>query len=500
MKKILSKLGKMNLSDRLKLHRFKNGFIISVALAVFVAGNILMSPFALKLDLSKGRAYSLSAPSRKILKNLKDKVTIKLFLSSDIPTRLIPLKSDVTDFLNEYKKTNAQKIDVIVADPKKDTKAAEEAKAAGVPELQFSQLESDKYALSTFYFGVVISAKDKREIIPQVADSESLEYNLTSAIYKLTNTNLAKVAVLGRAETFDPQSEVLANLLKLLRQQYEVIFPEKADSSAKAILVFDDGFKKYSDEETAAFKKYIDGKGKIIFFADGVWVGQGMTTEPAGHNLFNLFHSYGITLDQNLVLSGDSELVSFAGGSVSFFLPYPFWLKTNNFNTKSAYFSNVSQLTFPWTSSVTPVRDFKNSEIVSLVSTTDRSWDEKLASGSAIILDPQNIREPLQKELAPRKLITEVRTKNGGELVVVPSSRFVLDNFLGRGSNNLDFVLNLVNNFASGGALSGINQRAVSFYPLPSLPPAGQQIFKYANILLLPALFALYGLKKLLKK
>src|SRR5207248_1542456 len=94
----------------------------------------------------------------------------------------------------------------------------------------------------------------------------------------------------------------------------------------------------------------------------------------------------------------------------------------------------------------------------------------------------------------------EAINKNGGHLVVIPSSRFALDQFLSRSSNNSEFVVNVLNDLASGGALTGIHLRAVNFYPIPDLPANVKDIFKYLNILLLPALFGLYGLWRLTKR
>lgn len=499
MKKFFSIIKNVNFSRLFNLHKYKNEFIFGVALGVFVFGNILLNPVALKLDLSKGKAYSLSSSSKKILKSLKDKVTISFYLSSEIPTRLIPLKQDVGDFLKEYEKTNKQKIAIRVIDPKKDSKSLQEASQNGIPELQFSQLSADRYALSTFYFGIVISKGDQKEVLPQVTDSESLEYNLTSAIYKLTNKNLGKISIIGKTQGFDPQTAELNSLNKLLEQQFEVEFSEKIATGSQAALVFDDNLKKYEKEELDLFKEYLNEKGKMVFFVDGVWVSDSLTSSVADHNLFDFFKEYGLTINQDLVLSANSELVNFGNSQVAFLIPYPFWIKINNFNDKSSLFSNITTLTFPWTSSITTSVK-KNQEVTNLVFSTERSWVEKIASANPIILDPQSIKEPVEKDLKSRLLVTSVKLKNGGEFILIPSSRFVLERYLGRNSNNLEFILNIINNFASEGVLSGVRQRTVSFYPLPALSPASQQVFKYLNILLLPVVFSLYGLRRLLKK
>ena len=136
-------------------------------------------------------------------------------------------------------------------------------------------------------------------------------------------------------------------------------------------------------------------------------------------------------------MSANAELVNFGGGQISFLSPYPFWIKTNQLNTKSSYFSNVQQLTFPWVSSVAGGNW--------LIRSTSKSWEQK----ENFSLSPQNIPQPQVSELKQFAVGTEVKNKNGGKVLVIPSSRFILEKFLTRNSDNLEFVLNAVNDFAS---------------------------------------------------
>lgn len=476
-----------------QLKTLQKATILIFLVTIFITVNLLLSPFSLKLDLSKGQAYSLSNSTKNIVDKLKQPVTIKFYVSSDIPTRLIPLKNDVVDLLNEYKR-ESNRVDVKIVDPKTNTAAADEAKTAGIPPLQFSQMDQDKYAVSTAYFGIMISYQDKQEILPQVTDTSSLEYDLTSAIYKLTNTNTAKIEVIGQNGTGDPNTNQLTSLTKVLQQQFTVDFNTIIDPTAKTIMIFDDGKKGYTDDEIASLKKYLDEGGKIIFFVDKVWVADSLATQPAKNNLEKLFQKYGISENNDLILSANAELVNFGSSQSSFYMEYPFWLKTNVFNNKSSYFASINQLTFPWASSINI--DKKNSLINPLVYSTSQSWEQK----NTFILDPQMIPQPNMADIGQKLLMVDVKGKNNGEFVLIPTSRFVLDKYLSQSSDNLGLILNITNDFASSGALSGIRQRQVSFYPLPDLTDNMKNVFKYTNILLLPLAFAIYGAIRLIKR
>jgi len=485
---------KFNLLKLFALQRFTYQAIVGLAITTLVGFNFIISPLAWRLDFSQGKAYTLSASTNKILHQLDDIVNIKFYVSTGLPTRLLPLKTEVTDLLNEYQKNSNGKVAVKLIDPKKDDKALAEAQETGIPELQFSQLEQDKYAVSTAFFGIGISYGDKREVIPQVTEVESLEYNLTSAIYKITRKELVKIGIFGYEEGSNQAQDPVSTFKKVAGQQFDVesVAPP-FNTDIKALIIFDTAAKKYTDEETATIKTYLDHGGKAIVFADGITVDANLTAKPAEHNLFGTLANYGIDLTKDLVLSGSSEIVNFGNSAVQFFSPYPFWVKTTVFNDKTPYFSNIRQLTFPWVSSLS-LNKRNGWEAVALIKTSAKSWDQQ----DNFTLDPQNIPQP--QALKSYTVAAETKNNSGGDLITIASSRFILDQYLSQTADNLEFLLNVLNNLAANGALSGIRARAVSFYPLPELPTSQKDAFKYGNILTLPILFSLYGVYRLLKR
>ncbi len=479
-----------------KVEHLEKQAIYFLVFAIFIGANMLFSPFSARLDFSKGKAYTLSPATNTLLKNLDDIVTVKFFISSDIPTKFLPLKTDVVDLLNEYKKAGGKKIQVKILDPKKDPTASNEVRELGIPELQFSQLESDKYQVSTAYIGLALLYGAKKEIIPQLTDLEGLEYNLTASIYKLTRKELAKIAIIGQEENFNPQEDNLAVLKSILEKQFVFEFADLSEdlSSYKTILFFDDRVKEYTEEEIGNIKKYLNSKGKILFFVDGVWVSDSLSAAPAKHNLFTLLSDWGITLNSNLVLSASAELVNFGNEQLSLLLPYPFWVKAGSFQSASSYFLNMNQVTYPWTSSL-DIAKKDGFEITDLVKTSTRSWEQK----DAFTLNPETIIPPQQKDM--KEFVVAAESKhNGANIVVIPSSRFIADQYLSRGSGNLDFILNALNSFASDNALLGIRRRTVSLYPVPDIGENQKDIFKYTNMLLFPGIFAVYGMLRLTRK
>jgi len=485
-----------------KLNSLSIPAIIIIGFGFLIISNLLLSVIAIRFDLSKGQAYTLSPATKKILKTLPGPVTVKFYVSSELPSRLIPLKTEVSDFLNEYKKENTGKVVVKVVDPKKDTTVANEIQEIGIPELRFSQVEQNKYQLSSAYFGLGIFAGDKKEAIPQITDITNLEYNVTSLIYKLTKKERSKIAIIGSNQSSDPNSDPYMVIKAILANQYDI---EPVDLSSESIKDIDLSYKmtiliasdnkKFSDQEIEKIKNYIAGGGNILFFADGVWVNNNLTTQAADHNLFSFFQQYGITMEKNFVLSPSAEYVNFGNSLYQFLTPYPFWVKSNNFLPKSEYFSNVAPLTFPWTSSLN-IKQKNGQSVQVLVSSPDQSWEQT----NTFELSPEKIQPPnSSKKIRSFPLVADVKI-NTNHIIIVPSSRFLVSQYLSKTSGNIDFVFNLINNLASGGVLSGIRSRSLNFYQIPGMSDQQKDIMKYSNIALLPLLFGMYGAWRMMKR
>ncbi|MCX6730745.1 MAG: GldG family protein [Candidatus Roizmanbacteria bacterium] len=469
----------------------------------FVISFILFSLFPVRLDFSKGKAYTLSQATKNIIQKNNKNIDINLYVSSDIPTRIIPLRTDVIELLQEYRR-GGRNIKVNTIDPKKDTKILEKLKQLGIPELQFSQLEQNKYQTSSFYFGIALSYNDKNEIIPQVNDYQNLEYNITSAIYRLTRTDMPKIAIVGENQNAYSQQDPISSLKKVLSQQYTIssldlsqIKSEDAKfvTDYSAVLLLDSGSNKYSSEQIDLLKKFFESGKNVFVFAGGTKIDeQSLGVTNAEHNINELTASYGAQINHDLVLSTSAEYVNFGNATSQFLAPYPFWIRSNLFESKSGLFANIQFVTFPWTSSLSLKKD---SSITPLIVSSDRSWVQKDGSFS---LNPNSIPQPNMKDVKQFVLGALVKNKKGGEMVVIASSRFPYEQYMSRGSGNLDFILNVVDTFGSKGVLNGIRSRIVSFYPLQDLSDSQKDIYKYTAILLFPIVWGIFGAIRLMKR
>ena len=474
---------------------FTKSVIFVLSITAFILSVLLISSVSLRIDLSKGKAYTLSPATNRIVNKLDDLVTITLLSSSDLPSRLIPLRTDVTDMLQEFQKSSSGKVAVQVKDPKKDSTALAEVQELGIPEIQLSQVQRDTFAVTSVYFAIVIRDGDKKEVIPQAIDLSNLEYNLISAIYKLTQKTTPIIGVVE--EPIIGSSSQISLMKQVFEQQYDVrsvsFSEEKNDfSQMKIMILIDDGNTQFSQDKLDELSQFIKNGGTVILCADGVWINNSLETSEPQHNLFTFLDRYGIRLEKNLVLSTTSLLVQFGNETIRFPTRYYLWPVTNTFSKDKPYFSNVSQLTFPWVSSLT-VNPQKNA--VSIVKTGNNSWTQE----KNFILNPQEIILPDKNTVKPYTVVGEAQDGKGS-LIVISNSRFIKDEFISQMPLNGEFILNVVNQKASNGALSGIRSRSNTSYPLRELTETQRNMFKYGTILTFPILFSIVGIFIFIKR
>lgn len=488
-----------NLLHKIKLGQTSRDMIVGIMIALLVGANLLIVNVPLRLDLSRGQAYSLSPSTQKIIKSLKDPVEITFFLSDNIPSSFLTTKNQVNDLLTEYKRSSS-KISIKYIDPRKAGKDSQTLiQEFGIQETQFSQLESDQYAVSAGFFSLGIKSGDKKVAIQRI-DPANLEYNISSIMYKLSQSGEIKVGVVGGSPAYlasygQGPTESMGTLEQILGQQFTVENTDltKLDQTVKTVVLLD-GQTPVTDEAAGGIRKYLDGGGKVILFTSDMELGDSMVAASRESKLKPVLDTFGITLNQDLVLSNQAEIVNF-GNDIFNRGKYPFWLMTNIFNPDASYTANVNYLMFPWTSSLSLT---KKPNIIQkeIVRATKQSW----VRTGPVDVKPDSITNPKTSELSQPLLIAYAKnSKTKGEIMVIPSTRFVQDNFLGR-SGNLEFIVNLINEFASDGALSGIRSRAISALPLPALEPNTKDIFKWVNVLVLPALLGAWGVLRLKKR
>src|SRR5215204_889395 len=168
----------------------KNLFIkLLVIFFVLVLVNFLSYLFFFRIDFTADKSYTLSNATRSILKNLNQNITIGAYFSEDLPTQLIKSKKDLEELLIEYKKRSKGKVSYTFTNPNENEAEEKLAQAQGIRPVMVNVSERDQVKQLRAYMGATITINEQKEIIPVVQPGQDAEYDLTTAIKKLTIQN-----------------------------------------------------------------------------------------------------------------------------------------------------------------------------------------------------------------------------------------------------------------------------------------------------------------------
>ncbi|MCA9278237.1 MAG: Gldg family protein [Phycisphaeraceae bacterium] len=183
-----------------------------VLLAVVLLGvNIASNQFlkGARIDLTENRLYTLSAGSRKILKEVDEPIKFTLYRSKAVEVGdpgFDAYMKRVEEMLEEYRSASRGKITLSIIDPEPDSDAETEAQRLGV---QGVPVRAD----AQFYFGLVgENSTDGRETIPFLSPNEEqlLEYKLTKLVYSLDHPDKRVVGIISPLQVngteYDPRS------------------------------------------------------------------------------------------------------------------------------------------------------------------------------------------------------------------------------------------------------------------------------------------------------
>ncbi len=461
----------MNKKKILSLMSATNIIIVVVLINIFLS----FYPF-LKIDLSKEKIHSLSPTTKNIVKGLDDIVTIKVFASEDLPTNLKPMASNLKTILEEFSRLNRNRFKVQYFDPAKNLSAKDEADKLGIQKLQFSSLKSDKYEVSTGYFGLAIFYGSKKVILPVAGDVDNMEYFIDSGVKRILRKETPEIALYE--DNKDSQTQ-LQYLRKFLSADYTVDevqqingeqkLPEKAD-----LLVIVGQKNKLDNAGLTKLKDWVNNKKGLIAFIDKVSLNQSLQgTVNADSGLESIFKEKGMDVQTNLVVDESSTYANFQSQNGQFAVQYPLWvqIRPENINKNVPAVSGVNELIMPWTSSINISNGAK--ELFSS------------SQNSLTINDFSSLLPTMQfpKQYTGKKTIGAINT-DGVKMALIGNSNFIKDQYVTGSSQNLYLALNMVDYFSQDASLLSIRSKSLDSNPLKNISDNSKSIIRWTMVFL----------------
>ena len=352
--------------------------------AVLAVLNLWGSRLYWQADITNDRRYTLSEPTRALLRKTDRPVQVDIFLAGNLPAEMQKLQYAVTRMLEEFRRISGNNFRYRVVNPA-EVEDPEEKKAMvrylverGIMPVNLNRKTDDETLSRQFiYPGAIVYDKDTEVSIQllqnvpgQTAEQnishsiEALEYELTKAIRLLTRKELKSVAFLtGHGEL--PYPEVM-DMAKLLSYYYQVDFVSAdslaADLTRYQTLVIARPQSDFSERDKFVVDQFAMNGGSLLWCVDEVEVDhEGLKrqeTVPALYrplNLEDMFFRYGVRINPDLLLDGNSVLIPVITG-----------MNGNSpvYRSGSWYYSPllIPRAAHPVTAGVAPVRvDYANS-------------------------------------------------------------------------------------------------------------------------------------------
>ena len=514
---------------------------ILVVFGIVVLINFLSSRRFIRADLTADKRYTISQSTKKVLDRLDDIVTIDVYFSRK-PARIAQIRQSVRDMLEEYR-AFSKNLQISFIDPAPDDEAQKQKlRFMGIPEFQVNVIEKDKAEIANVYMGIAVLYEDKKEVLPIVQTTNNLEYDLTSAILKVTSKEIKTVGFLSGHDEIDVFDQPFAPLRQELSKQYEVrkvpIDGGKAIDADVATLIIAGPKTELTEREKYEIDQFVMRGGRVCFLIDPILIQyEGLNVTPLQTGLNDLLEHYGVKLNDNLVLDVSMGQLTYSQGFMTVSTSYAYFIKlmkqyqyrtgetSDGLSQDSIITSQLESLMLPWAGSIELLPQGDSAvEMIALAKTSTGGWTAQ---------SPYNIN-PTNRQFQPPASVQQAHTvaaslsgvfksfyagkaippaesteseegmtvtpaeeerttkteSEATQIVVVGNSQFLQQ---GRPDGQL-FFLNTVDWLTLGEELINIRSHGATEHPLKEISESEKFFLKFISIAGVPILVIAFGL------
>jgi len=352
--------------------------------------------------------------------------------------------------------------------------------------------------------GMVFLYEDEREIIPVIQTTTGLEYEITTKIKKLVDTNKETIAI---TKTVGQNNIKNDNISQLLRQRYTVrnINLEQEIASNISLMLLNGVEDSLTSGERQSLEAFIVRGGNILLAQNRIKTDLStQQANPIESDIFTLLDSYGLHIEPNLVLDLNCGKVNVQQNLGFLRIPvpmdYPFLpiIKKSSFNKNIVMVSGLEALRLMFPSELTYNDSLFN--IVPLFTSSNKSTTMQ----EFFNLNPDPNANPsfrqLNEEGKTLGAIAEIVQQDSGilsQLILITDSKFISDDGGGGAGENQIFIMNAVDYLLGDRELIALRSREITSRPLEELKDAEKSRWKWINILLPSILVIGFGFIRL---
>ncbi|WP_462222161.1 gliding motility-associated ABC transporter substrate-binding protein GldG [Ferruginibacter sp.] len=348
---------------------WKSKLWLLITIVFLVALNWLASLYHTRIDFTNEKRFTLSKPTKKILKNLDDAVIVDVFLKGEFPSGFKKLANSSSEILSEFKEVAGNNFQYNFISPDDEMegtaiKWGDTLSALGLYPINLkSQLKAGEQQQLLYPVALVrykekvmpvelYSGSSKAITYSEINSAEAMmEFKFADAINKLVQTEKPMVAYsAGNGEPGDVRSYDLANSVLLKDYNLTVLDlnlnPLNADTFKLLIIV--KPTQKFTDEEKLKIDQYVMRGGKLLLFIDkldaemdSLRIKNEVVAYDRGLGLDDLLFKYGARINSDLLMDLQCDFYPFVtNGSGQ--LEYLRWNYFPLFETKSNHTINKS--------------------------------------------------------------------------------------------------------------------------------------------------------------
>jgi ABC-2 type transport system permease protein len=340
-----------------------NWTVLGLLAAVLVLLNFIGSMLYFKLDMTKDQRYSLAQSTVNYLsdkKNFENRISIQIYLDGNMPSELKNFQNALKDKLKDFKRIAGTRVEFLFTDPNVGTEDEINAlrsqlydRGKGILPLEILYLKDGTQSQMLLFPGALLSysvngitkegvvqllpgtqpgrpyaLEQMTEIIENALNN--LEYNLLSAMRRLTQTSKPTIAFLQGHGELNPAETMRARAL--ISPYYQIKDVALNDSIAALQdvdgLIVADPQTPFSQKDLYLIDQFVMRGGKLLCFMNTLALNEdtlnatGMThTSRKNLLLDRLLFDYGIKIKENYVLDANCapKIVPFAETA---FLPW----------------------------------------------------------------------------------------------------------------------------------------------------------------------------------
>lgn len=478
-------------------------YILLIA-GVIVLVNILSDRFFVRLDFTGDKRFTLSKPTKDILKSLNQTVTVTAYFSEELPSQFAQLRRDFRDELTEYSNRSNGKVMFEFINPNKDDATEQKTMQAGINPVLINVREKDQVKQQKAYMGAVVQYGDKKEVIPLIQAGAAMEYSLSTSIKKMTIENKPKIGfITGHGENTMSSMQQVMQALTVLYDVEPVNLKDSAlNLSAYKTLVIVHPKDTIPPYQLQKLDAYLATGGNIYVGINRV-TGNFQTASGTVVNtgLESWLEQRGVRVNPNFVIDQrcGNVMVNQQQGGMTFQtqIGFPYLPLISNFAQHPST-KGLNAVMLQFASSIDYFVKSNDVSFTVLATTSEKSGSENPPLSFNVSRNWQQQDFPLSRLTVAGLLTGKMGGDKPARMIIVSNGDFPV-NGEGREArqippDNVNFIVNGIDWLSDDTGLIDLRTKEVSSRPLDQLQDGTKAMLKYLNFLLPVILIILFGM------